>query len=175
MLHPVNTIHHIVVTPIIKLFYCYFITMSLPLLWIMIWISVMQEFRHGAPWKGQLTLGVVTHRVRTCCFRSYCSAPVHLFTLLIVIYLPWVVGGSVIMIINTFTNTVILQWCSLYFMGISRLFYKFWTFTSIPMALTSWPQTCGSTASRSLNLKIQLVTWLFLRTHDWFQPAIPCQ
>lgn len=90
----------------------------------------MKEFWHGAPWKGQLTLGVMNHKVRTCCFRSCCSAAVHLFTLLMVISLPWVVRGSVIMIINTLTNITILQRCSLYLMGIYRFFYKFCTFTN---------------------------------------------
>ena len=50
--------------PTIKLFCCYFITVVLLLLWIVMQISNMQDIWYGIP------KGVLTHRLRTACFRG---------------------------------------------------------------------------------------------------------
>jgi hypothetical protein len=60
VLRPFNTVPHAVVTPAIKLFRCYFITVILLPLWVTMWISDMQGI-----WYVTLPRGVTIHRLRT--------------------------------------------------------------------------------------------------------------
>lgn len=118
--------------------------------------------------KGSIDLkGVVTRRLRTCCFRSCCSSPVCPFTFLVVIFLYRIVRGSVIMIINALSNIAILQWCSLYLMGIYRISYKFCTTPCGTKGLTTKWLMCSFMKPKSQGA----ASYLTFSTNAWL--AIP--
>jgi hypothetical protein len=75
MLQPFNTVPYAVLAPPLITLFCYFITVLLLLLWIVKWISNIQDICYVTSVKGSFDPGkeVATHRLGTYCYETLAS------------------------------------------------------------------------------------------------------